>query len=450
MRTCLSWSAAAAATVALAACGGGGSDNGSSGGTPAAAKADSGKPVTITLWSGFTSREKGVLDSVIADFHKAHPLITVKSVGGVNDDKLVQAIRGGNSPDVALSFTTDNLGNFCGTGAWIDLKPYIDRDKVDLGQIPPAVRSYTQYKGKRCAMPALADVYGLYYNKKLFAKAGISAPPKTVSELTADAKKLTQRNPDGSLKVVGFDPVMGFYETVHAHLAPSWGAKWTDAKGRSILSTDPAWAKLLHWQKDLVDFYGFDKLQRFKARAGDEFAASNAFETGKLAMNLDGEYRTAFLAKEHPELDYGTAPFPVDDDHPELYGSGYVVGNTLGIPRPSKHQAQAWELVKYLSTDSGALAKLSNGLKNVPTTTASLSDPALKADKRFQVFLDIFKNPRTSTTPVTLAGSANQELFQSWIQKWQSGTTTDLEGGLKGVDKQIDAQLANASGQQVP
>ena len=34
--------------------------------------------------------------------------------------------------------------------------------------------------------------YGLYYNKKLFAEAGIAEPPKTWDELIADGKKLTK------------------------------------------------------------------------------------------------------------------------------------------------------------------------------------------------------------------------------------------------------------------
>ena len=67
----------------------------------------------------------------------------------------------------------------------------------------------------------------------------------------------------------------------------------------------------MKWQKGLIDFYGYDKLRRWQAGAGEEFSASNAFERGKLAMAIDGEYRTAFIKAEHPDLDYGTAPMPV-------------------------------------------------------------------------------------------------------------------------------------------
>jgi small nuclear ribonucleoprotein (snRNP)-like protein len=51
---------------------------------------------------------------------------------------------------------------------------------------------------------------------------------------------------------------------------------------------------------------------------------------------------------------------------------------------------------------------------------------------------------------VTAAGSANQELFNSFTNKWQAGRVSDLQGGLQGVDKAINAQLANAEGKDVP
>src|SRR6202008_2198900 len=96
----------------------------------------------------------------------------------------------------------------------LTLKPFMARSHISTSIFPKATMYYTQYNGTRCALPLLADTYGLYYNKALFAKAHITHPPRTISELTADAKKLTQRNPDGSLKVVGLDPFIGFYENV--------------------------------------------------------------------------------------------------------------------------------------------------------------------------------------------------------------------------------------------
>jgi multiple sugar transport system substrate-binding protein len=207
---------------------------------------------------------------------------------------------------------------------------------------------------------------------------------------------------------------------------------------------------MLQWQRSLTDAIGKTKLTQFTAKAGDEYSAANDFETGKIAMIIDGEYRTAFLKAEHPDLDYGTAPMPVADSHPELYGAGYVTGNILGIPKNAKNKDAGWELMKWLATDDHAEAVLSNGLRNVPTLNSTLTSSELTPDPKFKPFLDIYGNTDTATTPITAAGSANQELFQTFVVKFQSGKQTDLAGGLANMDKQIDAQLDNAAGPQVP
>jgi multiple sugar transport system substrate-binding protein len=403
-------------------------------------------PVTLTLWVGWSARELNVFKKVVAEFDKARPNIDVKVVGGINDDKIIAAMRGGNAPDVVSSFTSSNVGSFCSSGAWIDLGPYLTRAKIPLSTFTQATKYYTQYKGKRCALPVLADTFGLYYNKKLFKDAGLTAPPKTFEQLTQYAKKLTVKNANGSIKVAGYNPFLGFYQNSAANYGPLWGAKWTNAKGSSTLATSPGWSKFLRWQKSLVDWYGYKNLVKYNAGAGDEFAASHPFETGKMAMMMDGEWRVAFLAAEHPELDYATAPMPVDSAHPELYGSGYVNGTIIGIPKNGKNREQAWQLLRYLTTNNHALAVLSNGLRNVPSTIASLKSKELKPDARFDTFLKIFAHPKSSTTPITAVGSAYQDLFTSFLAKYQAGRAGNMSAGLRNLDKQIDKQLKQAGG----
>src|SRR4029079_704284 len=100
----------------------------------------------------------------------------------------------------------------------------------------------TQFEGKQCTMPFLSDVYGLYYNKTMFAAAGITSPPRTLTELADAAKKLTRRRADGTIEVAGFLPLFGYYENSAAHMAPMVGAKWLTADGKSAIGGDPAWA----------------------------------------------------------------------------------------------------------------------------------------------------------------------------------------------------------------
>jgi multiple sugar transport system substrate-binding protein len=394
---------------------------------------------TIEFWHFFTDREADAIQQAVNDFEAKFPLIKVIVKAGQDDDKTTQAIAAGQGPDVALSGTTDNVGQFCSTGAWQDLSPYISRDGVDLGDIPGPVQEYTAFGGKRCTMPLLADAYGLYYNKKLFAAAGISGPPKTLSELSEDAKKLTRRNPDGSLKSIGFDPLSSFYENSIGHFAAMAGARWFDSDGRSILGTDPSWRELLTWQKDLIDYYGYDALTKFQSGFGDEFSADNAFEKGQVAMNVDGEWRIASIDDDQPaDLDWGVAPLPVADSRPDLYGSGFVIGNVIGISRNSRNAEAAWQFIKFMTTDTDEVVKLANAIKNVPTLNSALKSPSLSADTNFKVFIDIFSNPRSATSPLAATGTAYQDTAQDFVNDWQAGKVRNLTSGLRGLDDRIN------------
>src|SRR5436309_491994 len=254
--------------------------------TSARAGTSSAKATSITIWVGWSARELSEFKKVVAEYDKKHADVTVKVVGGINDDKITSAIRSGKVPDVVSSFTSANVGTYCGSGAWIDLGPLMKKSNISASLFPKTSQYYTQYKGKRCALPLLADSYGLYYNKTLLRKAGIKSPPKTFSELAADAKKLTQRS-GNKIKVIGYDPYWNFYSgnfTDMTNYAPLFGAQYYDGKGKAVLASRFAWSKLLRWQKSLIDWYGYSNVVRFQAGLGDEFSASNAFEVGKVAM----------------------------------------------------------------------------------------------------------------------------------------------------------------------
>ncbi|MDQ1658734.1 MAG: multiple sugar transport system substrate-binding protein [Cryptosporangiaceae bacterium] len=435
--------AALAAVLALAAA------SACTAGTPgggAAAKGGVDKPTTIEFWHFFAGREAAVIASVVKDFEKKNPKITVVIKAGQDDEKMKKAISAGQAVDVGLSYSTDIVGTFCSKKAWRDLASYLKRDKVDLDQFPPVVRSYTAYKGVQCSMPMLADVYGLFYNTDLLAKAGYSAPPKTMTELADMSKKLTKVDARGAITQAGYVPLMPFYENVASHLGPSFGAKWFDGSGKSLIGSDPGWADMLTWHKQQIDVLGADKWKKFKDTAGDEFSAENAFEAGKVALHVDGEYRTAFLKNEVPNLKYATAPLPVADDKPDLYGSGYVTGNIMGIGRGSKSPEAAWQLIKYLSTDTDAILKLSDGLRNIPTTKAALAKSSLKDDPNFTPFLDVFQNPKSTSIPATPNGPAPQQTFQTFIDQVLAGKVPDLKQGLKDVDTRIQKDLQLAGG----
>lgn len=442
---------AVTALLALAGCGGGSSNSASSG--PSGGTIDK-TPVTITMWDLWSGEEGKPFNDALKGFEKKYPWITVKQIVQPNtnndtfDPNLVNAINGGNPPDVAMPFGPDYVGQYCGSGLWQDLTPYMKADNLTIQDFAPAAITYTNVGGNQCALPVLTDAYGFYYNKDLLAKAGIAAPPKTMDELMADAKKLTVRNPDGTIKVAGFVPLDNWEEIGPGDLANAWGAKWFDSNNKPQFAEDPGWTSALMWQRQLIDWYGYDNITKFyAANVNNEFNPSNAFNKGKVAMMFDGEWRTAFIKRDTKgKLNYGTAPFPAANA--SYYGSGRVGGTIVGIPKGAKHPDQAWLLVKYMATDTNFLVTLANGVGNVPTTPAAAASPNLNLGPQFDTFLHVWANPKSAFAPPTQpSGNGYSSLLDNLDSQWQAGkiSDADLHAALVKLDQDVENQLSQGS-----
>jgi multiple sugar transport system substrate-binding protein len=434
--------AAVAATAAISLLAGACTGQSSSGATDNASK-----DVTINFWHGWSApNELKAINDNVARFEKLHPNIHVKVQSNITDDKINQALRagGGKAPDVVSSFTTDNVGQFCSSGAFTDLAPFLKQSKIDpTTTFPKTMLEYTQYKGQRCTLPLLGDAYGLYYNKKEFAAAGITAPPKTMSEFDADAVKLTKSS-GGSYSQLGFMPDFHGYESTPGHLAAQWGVKYFDADGKSQVAKDPGFASMFTWQQGLVKALGgFTKLEKYRNTFGDEFGAKNPLQTGQVAMGIDGEWRLG-MAKDAGMNDLGVAPFPVPDNQASTYGKGYVTGTIVGIANTSTKKNAAWQLVKFMTTDTDAVVSFANAIHNVPSTLAALKSPKLDPDPGFRTFIGIAQNPDSTTTPASVNGGAYQVTLQDFGYSYEAGKSKNLKSGLQGVDTQVDKDIAQA------
>lgn len=419
--------------------------SGCTGNTAGSAKDDVTQDTTITFWHGYSApSEVKAIQANITAFEAKNPKIHVKVVGNIDDDKINQALRAGgaSAPDVVSSFTTDNVGKFCSSNVFVDLKQFLDKSGVDVDKtFPKPLLEYTQFEGKRCTLPLLNDAYGLYYNKLAFAAAGISGPPKTMSEFEADAVKLTKAKGD-SFSQLGFMPNFHGYESTFGHFAAQWGPTYFDDQTKSNVAKDPAFTKMLDWQKDLVGkLGGFAKLEKYRSTFGDEFGPKNPFHTGQVAMAIDGEWRNAMIKEAVPNLDYGTAPFPVPDDQADKYGRGYLSGTIIGIAATSQKQNAAWELTRYLTTDTQAVVSFANAIKNVPSTYDGLKSPDLQTTPQFKTFLDISANPNSNTTPATANGGAFQLTLQDVGYLYEAGKVANLPAALAKADQQIDKDI---------
>ncbi|MGR4849929.1 ABC transporter substrate-binding protein [Streptomyces sp. LARHCF252] len=409
---------------------------------------DASKDTTINFWHAWSApAEVKAVKDLVTGFEKAHPNIHVNVVGNMTDDKMNQALRtgGAKAPDVISSFTTNSVGKFCSSGALVDLNPFFEKSGVDPERtFPKAMNEYTQFDGNRCAVPLLGDAYGLYYNKTAFKKAGVTSPPKTWSEFERVAKKLTITQGD-TYEQLGFMPNYHGWETTTEHYLGQFSPTYFDKDGKSNVGKDPAFAAAFTVQKKLVDeLGGYRKLETYRSKLGDEWGPKHPFHTGQVAMQLDGEWRLGMALDTKPKFDIGVAPLPVPDAQADQYGKGYITGTIAGIAATSKKQNAAWELVKYMTTNTDAVVSFSNAIHNVPSTLAALNSPKLKYDPRFKMFLEIAANPNSTTAPASVNGGVYLATVQEFGYAYESGKATDLKAGLKKTAAQIDTDIAQA------
>ena len=135
------------------------------------------------------------------------------------------------------------------------------------------------------------------YNKDLLKRAGLvdekgeAKPPKDWDELREYAKKLTEFDSNGRMKVLGFAPLYG-NSWLYMY---SWmnGGEFMEPDGRKCIMNDPKNVEALQYIVDLYDDAGgYDKVSAFQA--GFQNDALDPFVQGKVAMKIDGSWIVAW------------------------------------------------------------------------------------------------------------------------------------------------------------
>lgn len=227
-----------------------------------------------------------------------------------------------------------------------------------------------EYKGKFYGLPWIVDSKFLFYNKAMFAKAGITAPPRTWAEVEADALLLKQKG------VVDFPLVSSWSQNEalvadYTAIMAGFGGRSLDAAGKPAFQTDGG----LEAAKWMAQSLNKDHVTNPHSLEFVEDDVKRVFSSGQAAMALnwtymwDGANTPSNDTKVAGQVGVTTAP----GDKPGEVGA--VNGSQpLCIPTNSQHKDAAWDYILYLTSAKVQNAYATNSL---PMWKSSFADPAV-------------------------------------------------------------------------
>jgi multiple sugar transport system substrate-binding protein len=373
----------------------------------------------ITFWNGFTGPDRPTIEALTKAWSDAHPDTPVQMDIEPWDSlyqKLQASLASGTGPDV-IAFDFNRLPTYAESGYIMDLT-----DQVKAGgALDPAVwsdglKSVLQYKGKYYAAPMNFATLMMYYNKDIFAKAGITAPPKTWDEWIADIKKTTVSGSDSTYGLLIPD-----HDTIPNWPILLWGNGSDLVKDGQPNLTDPkAVDALSKWSALVLN----DKITPTGLAGAD---ADKLFQSGKAAMEITGPWMTnGFTAAK---LNYDVAPIPTGPGGPVTLADSVV----LVVNKNAKDPKAALDFVAMWNSKEAQL-KIANdtGFPPLRTDLAGSSDLTNPWAAKFSTVVPVSR--------FYLAGQPNfaqidQDVFTPMVQSITLGKATPQDAAQQANDQ---------------
>jgi multiple sugar transport system substrate-binding protein len=349
---------------------------------------------------------------VVDAFQRRHPGIKVRpvlSAPGVMQ-QLSTFCAGGKCPDVMMTWDL-TYAELAERGVLLDLNTMLARDKAFAAQlqsdsIGPLYATFG-FNGGQYALPEQWSGNFLYYNRTLFADAGVRPPPATwdqrwsFADFLDTAKALTKRRPSGRVAQWGFVNMWFSYYSAGL-FAMNNGVNWSSPRVNPTHFNfdNPAFIEAVQFYADLANRHKVGP----NASEVQSMSTPDLFASGRAAMALGGHWRYQTFIRA-AGLDFDVAALPVGPSLPTGRGARSNIGVTgLGISAASRHQEHAWEFVKFATGPEGQ-ELIGESCLFVPAVRSALTSTGFaNAHRRLDNLQVLTEGPaRSEGLPVTPA-----------------------------------------------
>ena len=319
-------------TLACTACGGGGGDSGSG-----AAKARG----PISIWYSNNAQEVAWGKQLVTAWNAAHPTekVTAQEIptGKSSEEVIGAAITAGSEPCLIYNTSPAAVPTFQQQGGLVPLNEFADGASYIEARTGSSASQYKSPDGKYYQMPWKSNPVMIFYNKKEFAKAGISttAPPLgSYSQFLATASAVVS---SGAAKYAiypapsseFFQPWFDFYPLYAAES----GGKQLVADGKATFDSAAGRAVAGFWQQIYA-----------KNLAGKEIYNGDSFADGTAAMAIVGPWA---IASYKGKVNWGVVPVPTEQGSTGDQAPTFSDAKNVGMYASCKNRATAWDFLKF-------------------------------------------------------------------------------------------------------
>ena len=353
---------------------------------------------------------------------------------------------GGKCPDVLMAWELTYAG-LADRGVLADLRPMLARDTAFAAQlhadgIGSLFETFT-FNGGQYALPEQWSGNFLFYNKALFADAGVAAPPArwdqpwSFAEFVDTASALTKRDGSGKTTQWGFvDTWVPYYSA--GLFGMNNGTPWcTPRENPTHLNFgDDKFIDGVQFYADLSNKHNVAP----KAADAQSISTMDLFASGKSAMAMGGHWRYQTFSQAEG-LDFDITVLP---SGPSGHGGRSDIGTTgLAIAADSRRKEQAWEFVKFAAGPVGQALIADSGLF-VPVLQSAMNAPGFaRAHRGIGNLAVLTDGPAYSDyLPVTPAWQKVDALMDRAFGPVLRGTRPAAT--LTGLSRDVDEVLRNS------
>lgn len=378
---------------AAAACGGGGAAG------SGAAKAHG----PISIWYSNNAQEVTWGKQMVAAWNASHPKEKVSAqqipAGKSSEEVIGAAITAGSEPCLIYNTSPASVPTFQQQGGLVPLNGFAGAASYIKARSGATAEQYKSPDGSYYQLPWKSNPVMVFYNKKEFAKAGISttAPPLgSYSQFLATAKKVVS---SGAAKYAIYPaPSSEFFQSwfdFYPLFAAESGGKQLVEKGKSTFDTAAGKAVAGFWQQMYA-----------QNLAGKETYNGDSFADGTAAMAIVGPWA---IAAYKGKVDWGVVPVPTQQGSSGDQVPTFSDAKNIAMYASCKNRATAWDFMKF-STSATEDGKLLTSTGQMP----------LRSDLRQKYASYFAANPSYQTFAAEAAHVVETPNVPNSVQIWQT------------------------------